>query len=415
MRIIFYPCGPKSYRYRNVCCSCRCRRSPADPPYLTRCFEPLVVMLFPGLFLRLTPPSILTSQPCRFAARKGTRIKRQLENRKRARARAAAAKLEPPKKWIPASMKMKLDPANIVPGGHFLQETLLKPLPPDNVFFTKGYVPIPMDVAEAVRILKETHAPDMLDKPDALVSAFMEIDMRTAKKTKFVSAFDGMIIDYKNNLNIKQKRTIAAVVPDLHEQERAAEAGASIIGSNDLIKDIQKGRVKVSDFDEIVVHTSMLIPLAPLRGILRDHFPAKTKGNYGPDIVPLIEKFLSGVTYQCKRDDFDPAYGTLELQFARLNMSLEEMIENLNTGLAHIEQTHRQSPDPKAADFAGFIRRVYLKCVSDSPERLLIKHWLMNPLEQAGYTDPSDIIHAKSAESDSLKSKKIVLLNVWNK
>ena len=370
--------------------------------------------MFSNLISRLTAPAVLV-QPCRFMpARKGTRIKRQLENRKRARARAQAAKLEPPKKWIPPSLRLKLDPANIVPGGHFQQESLLKPLPPDNVYFTKGYVPISYEISEAIRLLKETHAPDMMDKPDAIVTAFMEIDLRTVKKTRFAQSFDGLITDFPHPLNLKQRRTIAAVIPDVKEQERAMHAGASIIGSTDLIKDLQKGRVKLGDFDEIVVHTSMLIPLAPLRAILRHHFPTKTKGNYGPDIVPLIQKFLTGVGYNCKRDDFDPAYGTMELQFARLDMSTEQIIENLNVGLAKIEEAHKPSPNPKAEDYAGFIRRIFIKCVSQSEERLPIKHWLLDPMVELSYVDPMSVIRAKTEEQDAKTKKKIQLLNVWN-
>lgn len=290
---------------------------------------------------------------------------------------------------------------------------MLKPPPPDNAYFTKGFFPISYDIQEAIDILKETHGPDMYDEPEAVLIAAMEMDMRTVKKTKFAAPFSGLITDFKHNLNLNVKRTIAAVVTDLKEQDRALQAGASIVGSADLIKDILKGRLKLDEFDEIVVQTDMLIPLAPLRGILKHHFPTKSKGNYGPDIVPIIEKFISGVAYECTRDDFDPAFGMLELPFGRLNMSHQQLIENLNIGLQKIEEDHRPSPNPKASDFAGFFRKVYIRSKSESTEKLQIKHWLLDSLSQKDYVDPLTVITDQVEKQIEKEKKEIKLLNVW--
>ena len=193
-------------------------------------------------------------------------------------------------------------------------------------------------------------------------------------------------------------------------------AGASIVGSTDLIKDLLKGRVRIDDFDEIVVHNSMLVPLAPVRAILKHHFPTKTKGNYGADIVPLIEKFISGVNYSCVRNEFDPAFGVLELKFARLSMTDEQILENLDTGLAKIEETHKPVPGPKAEDFAGFIRKVYLKTDFSPPtDLLLIRHWLLEAMASRSYQDFLALLTQRSSQQEAKKSKKIQLLNVWEK
>lgn len=332
---------------------------------------------------QLSPSCILGLMHVRERMRKGTRIKRQLENRKRARIRAEAAKNAPPKKWVPHSVRMRLDSATMKIGGRLEKDALLKKLPEDDVFFIKDFVPYPYSLDEIVKMYRETHAPDMFDQPDAIMQLFIEMDLRTSKKTKFVSSFEGLIHEFKHDLKLPRRRTVLAIVPDLDNQEKALAAGANIVGGNDIIRDLQKGRLKLDDFDELVVHGSMLIPLAPLRGILKKHWPTKQKGNYGPDIADLVNRFLSGVNYEMKKDDFDPSYGFTEFPFARLNMTDDEIRENLEIALSRID-SHKSLTPGKGVKF---IRRVFIKCKSDSQEKLLLKHWEVSTLKDL-YSDP---------------------------
>jgi len=312
--------------------------------------------------------------------RKGTRIKRQLENRKRARLRAEAAKNAPPKKWVPSYVQMRLDSSTMKVGGHMEKDSMLKMLPEDDVFFAEQFVPLPYELDDIVSIFRQTHAPDMLDQPDALLELFIEFDLRTVKRTKFVSPFEGILHEMQHELNLPTKRVVIAIVPDPENQEKALNAGASLAGSTDLIRDLQKGKLKMDDFDEIVVHGSMLVQMAPLRGILKKHFPSKQRGNYGTDIATLVSRFVSGVSYEMKRDDFDPSYGWTQFPFARLNMNEEQIRENLQASLNRLES--HKSATPGAG--VRFLRKVFVKCKSESQEKLLLKHWTV----LKDYTDP---------------------------
>ena len=333
---------------------------------------------------QLSPTWILGTIHVRERMRKGTRIKRQMENKKRARIRAEEAKNAPPKKWIPTHIQMKLDSSTMKIGGHLEKDALLKKLPEDNVFSTHDFVPYPYELDDIISMFRDTHSPEMLNQPDALMHLFIEYDLRTTKKTKFTPSFEGLVHEIKHDIQLPQKRIVVAIVPDLATQDKALAAGASIVGGLDIIQDMKKGKLKTEDFDEVVVHGSMLVSLAPLRGILKTHFPTKQKGNYGTDIASLVTKFLTGVSYEMKRDDFDPSYGWSDFPFARLNMTNDQIRENLEATLARLE-THRS---PLAAPTARFIRRVYIKCRSDSDEKLLLKHWNVSTLKGI-YTDPN--------------------------
>lgn len=320
---------------------------------------------------------------CDLAARKYIRIKRMLENRKRARLRALQKAAEPPKKWVPAHIKIKLDPSNLKIGGRRQQEESLLPLPPDDVFFFSGKREPRFSLSEIVSFFRVSHDESMLDEPNSLLSVLIDFDLRTAKKTKFVSPFSGIIANMPHPFGFKSDRIIAAVCKDVNEADRALEAGATYAGSQDIIKDLTKGVLKKESFDELVVSSDMLVAIAGLRGILKEQFPTKTRANYGPDVPLLVKKFKEGIFYQMKRDDFDPAYGFSKVPFARLNMEDEKIEENLDATLAKID-THR------SLKTVNFIYKVAIECDSELPdaiERYVLKHWDLPSLADS-YSDP---------------------------
>ena len=336
-----------------------------------------------------------------FAARKGTRIKRQMENRKRARARAEAAKLAPPKKWIPPSIRMKLDASALKIGYRRSLDDDKLPLPLDDVYFTEKFYPISYELPEIIQFHRETHSKTMLDTEDALLEAIVELDLRTKKKTKFVETFEGLI-DYKNPIGINARRSVLAICKKKEDQEAALEAGATIVGGVELVKELQKGKIKPdSDFDHLVIHSDNLLDLAPVRGILKKHFPTKTKGNFGTDMKTLVKKFLTGVEYVLRKDDYDPSFGTCNFPFARLNMEDESISQNLELALNHIELSK-----PSKSEYP-FIFRVFIKTRCEfSKEKLILKHWTVPGLQNI-YEDKDQAMLEKLKQATDKKKDEM--------
>lgn len=341
----------------------------------------------------------VTVQERGMAARKGTRIKRQMENKKRARLRAIEAMNAPPKVWMPSKLKMLLEKNVMKQGMWRNREDDLLPLPPDNVFFTDKFKTITYTIEDIVSALRESHDETMLDEPDAIIEAFIEVDCRQKKKNKFIEGFEGMA-DLKFPINLGGNRYIAVIAKTLEDQEKARAAGAVVVGGIELVKELQKGVLKPGqDFDHLVVHSDVLIDLATARGILKNHFPSKQKGNFGTDMDFLVKKFLNGVDYAMEKDRFDNTHGTVTVPFARLNMENSAILQNLTTVLNQVE-THR----PKDIKH-NFIATVDIRSKNKlSKEKFRLKHWLISGLDKV-YKDP-DAIEEEDEDEPVEVSKK---------
>ncbi|RWS28131.1 39S ribosomal protein L1-like protein [Leptotrombidium deliense] len=326
---------------------------------------------------------MLLLQSNRGRKRKGARIKAQMENRKRAIQRKLEEKNKPPKKWVPPNLR--IEKSNIGVTSRRYNEDLLLDLPPDDVYHCEGFKQIAYSLAEAIKFHQETHHPTMYNEPNAVVDAFVELNLRTKKKTKFLSAFTGMLM-MPHEFDFKQSRRLVVICKKPEDQEKALNLGASIVGSNDVIKQLKSKNLTSIDFDHILCHSDMLIELAEVRGILKEHFPNKLKGNYGTDIEALMKKFTNSIEYKCVRDDFEPDFGTISVPFGRLNCKEEHLLENLVAVLQKIE-----GHQPKDAP-GEFITRVLIKS-KPSSEEFRIRHWDL--LEN--YEDP----YAVESENDS--------------
>ncbi|RWS16926.1 39S ribosomal protein L1-like protein [Dinothrombium tinctorium] len=255
----------------------------------------------------------------------------------------------------------------------------LLPLPSDDVFHTEGFRQIAYSLEEAIAFHRETHHPTMFNKSNALIEAAVELDMRTKKKTKFVSEFSGILM-FPHKFEIKTSRRIVAICKTLEQSDIAIQSGASIAGGSDIIRQIKSKKLTSTDFDHIVCHSDMLVELAEVRGVLRDHFPNKVKGNYGTDMQTLVTKFMESLDYKCTRDDIEPEFGCVESPFGSLDMDTDKLRENLIYFLNKVE-----SHQPKDAP-SCFIRRVLLKS-KPSLEQFRIRHWDLLD----GYEDPTQI------------------------
>ena len=358
--------------------------------------------LSPSISYLPQPAALIHTSSCDCAARKYIRLKRMVENRNKARARALQRASQPQTKWIPPHLKIKLDPSNLKVGGRREQEESLLPTPSDDVFFLKGKKEPSYSLDEMLQFFRDSHDATMLNEPDSLLTARIDLDLRTSKKTKFLQPFSGTISDVPHKFGFTSKRSIVAICKDKGEAERARLAGAEYSGCQDIVRDLSKGNIKRGMYDEIVVSNDMLVAIANLRGILRDNFPSKSRGNYGPDVEKLVIKFKEGLFYEMKRDDFDPAYGFLNVPFARLNMDNKKIQDNLDAVLARVE-TYK--PTTVSHDF---IYKVLLQCDSDFPdaiERYPLKHWQMPSLASI-YSDPNAEEEEEADDEKEAKASK---------
>ncbi len=220
----------------------------------------------------------------------------------------------------------------------------------DDVFVTELYKQITYSLVEAIDMHRETHEPSMLNEPNALVDATLELDLRTKKKTRFLDTFKG-IISYPNKFEFSANRKIIAICKKEEDQLAAKEAGADVVGASEIIRMLQKGDLNMSNFDDLVCHGDMLIELAQIRGILMGVFPSKQRGNLGFDMKKLVSHFVNGIDYKSVKDEFEQDFGWVRVPFGRLQMPNEELEQNFKFLLSNIEK-HKPPMAPGMSPFA---------------------------------------------------------------
>lgn len=95
-------------------------------------------------------------------------------------------------------------------------------------------------------------------------------------------------------------------------QEKARDAGAMLVGGTELIRDIQTGALSLQDFQYVIAHPNILPELVALRGLMKRKFPNPKNGTLAPDIVSMVNKYLNGVNYSAKKDEYEKDFGLIE-------------------------------------------------------------------------------------------------------
>merc|ERR1711879_249763 len=180
------------------------------------------------------------------------------------------------------------------------------------------------------------------------------------------------------------------------EQMAAAEAaGAKKAGGPELVQDILKGKMDVSDFDHFLSTEEMSLELKPLLGILRDKFPKKNLGNISNDIEKLVKTFAHGMLIGVKKPaktlgyDEDPAYASCDVTLGRLSQTEAEVRGNLTT----ILETLRESAPKRAT--GGFITRCELYIEKGLKCRFSIAHDLVDDERYIKYVRESQKVSMK--------------------
>uniref|UniRef100_A0A131XLY6 Putative ribosomal protein l1 n=1 Tax=Hyalomma excavatum TaxID=257692 RepID=A0A131XLY6_9ACAR len=236
-------------------------------------------------------------------------------------------------------------------------EDRLKEPPVDDVFFTDKYMPHLYPAADAIAMHRETHHPTVLDDPDALLYAFVELSLKTKKKTKFREDFSGTVL-YNHSFSItKREKRIIALCKSTDLASEALAAGAEVAGGTTVIKRILAGELDTKPFDYILAHVDIVQDLPQLRGLLKTKLPTLANGKVTNNLPDLVQGYFKGVDFASKSDQQELDYGFVEVPVGKLSMPTEHLMDNIRTLLLCIDGFK-----PKGTNPGTFITKVELKC-----------------------------------------------------
>ncbi|XP_075224443.1 mitochondrial ribosomal protein L1 [Lycorma delicatula] len=317
-----------------------------------------------------------------YAARKGTRMKAQ-----RKKVKVEIQKLG----FIPHKLRAKkLSETSVFESKRIAEEW--KTVSSDDVWIARYYRWRLFSFAEAVECHRETHHPTIFNQPEAPLEVLIELDMSTSKPTKFVEKFSRTAM-IPHGFDHGEDRTIIVFCKSPAEKLAAEEAGATLVGGTEIIRDIEKGRIMLPDFNFVLAHPDIVQEMLGLRGLLKKRFPNPKAGTVGTNLSALVKKFRDGITYTALRDEKELDYGWIDVTVGMLNMDTNLLEENFKE---LINDVLTQAP-PKTAK--PFITRVLLKS-PPSVERLKLdmSPYLPKDKELESDTESED-------ESDNVKVK----------
>ncbi|XP_029056397.1 50S ribosomal protein L1 isoform X2 [Osmia bicornis bicornis] len=254
-----------------------------------------------------------------YAARKGTREKAKQKKIKRAIEKIGFV---PPEQFKKQKVKAKVSPLSLI------DDSQKKPTT-DDVYVMKFHPQPIYSLKEAIEFHRETHHPTMFNEPNADVNAFIELNMKFAKRNKYIDQFSNVVETPHPFKSGDSGFNILALSKDVKQQELAEKAGAKIVGGAEIIKQIQAGRFEFQEYDYIVAHVDILTELLLVRGLLKRKFPNTKVGNLGNDMHKLVMKFKNATRYSAIQDADHKDYGQINVPFGKLNMDTTHLDENL--------------------------------------------------------------------------------------
>ncbi|CAH1399151.1 unnamed protein product [Nezara viridula] len=308
---------------------------------------------------------------CHYAARKGTR-----EKMRRKKVKVEIKKVG----FIPHNLRDKGST------GPFISKRLsddTRNWPLDDVWVQRYHKWRIYNFQEAVESHRETHHPQIYNIPDAPLNAFIELDMKGAKKNKFVHSFT-RVARTPYHFDNGEDRTTLVFCKTPEARAEAEGAGATLIGDIDIIKKIEKGDIVLPDFQHILAHPNILPELVSLRGLMKKKFPNVKSGTLGTNIGEMVTTFRKGIQYTALQDIGEPDYGFIDAQIGNLNMETSHLEENFKCLLEDINVMR-----PKRT--GAFITRVFLTS-APSIERLKVglEPYLADDFVKDAYESDSD-------------------------
>lgn len=277
------------------------------------------------------------------------------------------------------------------------------PVSTDDVYSLHNHTWPRYQILEALNKLRDLYDPTVLDDPKAFLKLKVEFNMTGSKSTRFLESFTRMIpVYHKYNLDIPSK-SLCLFIP---EGEREAEMKAiaekfevTLVGSPaKMADDITKGNVEITNIDYFLAHQDCATEMKPLTGILRDKVPTTRDGTISSDLENLIKTYQDGIVVDVNKVKKsltvldEPDYGFCVFEIARLDMSDEEIVANINGALKalSIKNIITRKSDSK------FITRCQMFVDESYPIKYDIHHELVNDhkgkkfLEREVYQIPAE-------------------------
>ena len=182
-----------------------------------------------------------------------------------------------------------------------------------------------------------------IEKPNSINSLIPIIKKNCT--TKFDESIDLSILinnkQKKNEINIRTainlpsgtgKKTKVAVVAEETKQKNAKDAGADLVGGDDLIEKIKSGEL---NFEKLICTTSMMIKLSKLGKILgpKGLMPNPKLGTVTDNILEAVKNAKAG-QIELKNDKD----GNIGLSFGKKSFSDENLIKNFTTVIDVLEK-----------------------------------------------------------------------------
>nr|YP_009244572.1 ribosomal protein L1 [Agarophyton chilense]AMK96814.1 ribosomal protein L1 [Agarophyton chilense]ASP44709.1 50S ribosomal protein L1 [Agarophyton chilense]UAD84460.1 ribosomal protein L1 [Agarophyton chilense] len=132
-----------------------------------------------------------------------------------------------------------------------------------------------------------------------------------------------------------------AVITQDNKTNDAKSSGADLVGGEDLIDEIKKGRL---DFDKLIATPDMMMSIATLGKILgpKGLMPSPKAGTVTHNLIKTIKEFKAGkLEYKIDRS------GILHIPFGKLNFNVEDLHVNLITLQESIDRNRPQGSKGK--------------------------------------------------------------------
>lgn len=197
-----------------------------------------------------------------------------------------------------------------------------KAVPTDNVWVGRYYRWRVYSVDEAIQAHRETHHPSMYNVPDAPVNVEVELNMQGEKATRFVDNFQRMAM-ISHRFDHGEERKIIVFAKGQEILSEASEAGATLVGGPELIKDIQSGELNLQDYQYFLAHPNILAELVTVRGLMKKKFPNPKMGTLGPNVGEIVKKFRDGVQYSAVKDEYQKNFGLINICVGTVSFYLE--------------------------------------------------------------------------------------------
>lgn len=185
--------------------------------------------------------------------------------------------------------------------------------------------------------LKSKAKPDPIPLPDA-VKLLKTFDTTKFNQTVEISTNLG-IDPRQSDQNVRGsvalphgigKTVRVAVFAKGENVEKAKEAGADIVGADDLAGQIKAGQM---DFDVVLATPDMMGIVGPLGRVLgpRGLMPSPKSGTVTTDIASAVKEFKAG-----KVEFRNDKGGNVAVPVGKLSFSEDELVDNINAFLNHL-------------------------------------------------------------------------------